>query len=824
MNALLNRIFGLGGGIGFGDEGVHFGLARPIPAWGWVLAVLIAGAFAGWSYWRLAGARGARVALAVVRGLTLLLILTLILGPQLVRPNERVEKDWILVLLDRSGSMAIADAPGSTDPGGPGSVARGRETRDEQLKSAVTAAWPAFAKLAKDRTVVFLGFDSGVYDLKVEEQNGAATGLDVGPATGRRTSIGAALDQALARAAARPLSGIVLVSDGRSVDEPGRNALRRLQSEHVPVYTVALGSADPIADLAVAKAESPALAFINDTVPVNVEIDRLGAAAPTTPAAGVIGGTGKVQLVDKATGLVMDEKPLPTDAAAWQDGRTHVTLTDHPENAGKFTWVVRLVPAGPDLIEQNNTAELAIELVDRPLRVAYFDGYPRWEYRYLKNLLLREKSIHSASMLLASNRQYLQEGDITLDSTPRSPEEWAKFDVIVLGDLAGSMFTREQLEQLREHVAVRGAGLLWIGGPAATPAAWRDTPLADLLPFALGASTSAAESSVRAYDEPVLMFPTPAAKRLDLLQLSDTTDEGWPAKLSDPATGWSALRYAQRIAPEVLKPTAEVLATFARVSSVSSGNPQGMDPTPAVLSMRYGAGRVLYVATDEIWRWRYARGEALPERFWLPFLRLQGRESLARSFRAANLDVTPRRPEVDQPVRVEVQILDQSLLDAAPSTVTVRLRRENDATGGASTLTLAPDPGQTPTTGKPIARSFGTTWLPSEPGKYTLEVVDALLSSAGLTATAEVTLPDDELRHPETDHPLLERLSKATEGRVMSVADLKMLDQPAVLPNREVHITGTPDVQALWDKPLALILLVGLLAMEWVGRRVIRLA
>ncbi len=257
MNTLLNRLFGLSGGVGFGDDAVQFGFARPMPAWAWLLVVLAAGVVSFWSYSRLTGSRPARLAMAALRAATLLALAVLISGPQLVRPNERVEKDWVLVLLDRSASMAIADAPGGA----------GRMTRDQQLRDAVAGAWPAFATLAKDRTVVWMGFDSAVYDLKITESNGAPTGVDPGKAEGRRTSLGAALDQALARAAARPLSGVVILSDGRSADEPGRVAIKRLQAERIPVFAVALGSPDPVADLSVHAAEGPAMAFVNDTVP-----------------------------------------------------------------------------------------------------------------------------------------------------------------------------------------------------------------------------------------------------------------------------------------------------------------------------------------------------------------------------------------------------------------------------------------------------------------------------------------------------------------------------------------------------------------------------
>ncbi len=808
MNDLLNTLFGLAG-LGFGAEDVEFGFARPFAGWVWFLAILAALALAWYSYWRLDGARRWRIALAAARALVLLAILFIISGPELVRPNDRVEKDWVLVLMDRSASMSIPDAAAAS---------AAAITRDQQLREGLSQAWPALSTLTDDRTVLWLGFDSGVFDLpSAAPTDPAAPALDLGDPEGRRTSLGAAIDQALARAAARPISGVIVLSDGRSIDEVSRQALRRLQSERIPVVAVPLGSADPIADLALDRAQAPQMAFVSDTIPVAVDIDRLGAGGRAFP--------GTVQLIDRATRQVLDEKPLPTESEAWQDQRTRLTLTTRQEGSGRFNWLVRIVPDSPDLIEENNQSEVAIEIVDRPLRVAYFDGYPRWEHRYLKNLLLRENSIESSSLLLASNRRYTQEGDILLATLPRSPEEWATFDVIVLGDLPPTVFSHQQLEQIRDHIAIRGAGLLWIGGPGATPSAWRESPLVELLPFTLS-SGDAGSAGVRPWPEPVVMSPAPTAQRLNLLELADDPNERWPARLTDPATGWSRLHYAQRIDPSALKPTTEILAYFTPVSGVGRLSEPAIGPevrptqdtsTPAVLSMRYGAGRVLYVATDEIWRWRYARGEVLPERFWLPLIRLQGRESLARGSRPALLELSPRRAQIEQPVRISVTLLDQALAESNPASLTVRLRPADSASEPPPVeLTLAPDPSETHG-----PRAYATTWVPTEPGKYTVTVADALLAASNLTADLEVTLPDDELRHPETNHPLLARLAEETEGRILPINRLAEL--PDILPKREVHIAGTPDVETLWDKPITLILLLLILTLEWVGRRLIKL-
>ena len=62
MSDLLNGILGLEG-IAFGSEDVRFELARPLPAWVWVLIIILCAVASWWSYRRLVGPRTARGAL-----------------------------------------------------------------------------------------------------------------------------------------------------------------------------------------------------------------------------------------------------------------------------------------------------------------------------------------------------------------------------------------------------------------------------------------------------------------------------------------------------------------------------------------------------------------------------------------------------------------------------------------------------------------------------------------------------------------------------------------------------------------------------------------
>ncbi len=774
MNELLTRLLQLRT-LHPGDEGVSLRFAHPLPAWVWGMIVTAMALYAGWSYWRLLGSRGARAGLAVLRTLMLLLLCVLAAGPQLVRQNERVERDWVVVMADRSASMTVQDAPGA------GGTLVARET---QLRGALHDAAPALEALAKDRNVLYEGFDQNAFDLR--------SAAELGEPEGRRTLLGQAIDQTLRRVAARPVSGIVVLSDGRSADSVGRATLRQLGAKQIPVFVVPLGSKDPIPDLAISRVDAPAGAFVGDIVPVTARIERLGGG-------GVI--TGKVRLVDGATGAVLDERPIPADNA-------EVTLQSRPETPGTRDWAVRIVPDTRDLSAENNTAPVRISLVDRPIRVLYFDGYPRWEYRYLKNLLLREKSVRSSIMLLASDRKYIQEGTDILGSVPRSREDWRAFDVVIVGDLRPSLFSEDQLTELRNLVAERGAGLLWIGGPGATPQAWRGTALGELLPFAGG---SDGQSGAPAWSTPVMLMPGPAARQYGVLNLGDSPGE-WPGELENPSLGWPMLQWAQRIDVSSLKPTAEVIAMARPSAGTESGS-------PLVMTMRYGAGRVVYVGTDETWRYRYGKGETLQERFWLPLVRLLARESLGRLGKPALLTASPERAEVGQQVLIRLRLLDQTLMDKKPREVSVRIVRTGGSRAGeATTVTLRPDgsEGESGETG-----SFVGLWPAGEPGTFSVEGADPLLAGLDLSARVDVTLPDDELRSPQADHASLEALAGATGGAVVAPGELSKIG--SLLPNRQVKLLGTPEVETLWDKPLAWTALMVLLAVEWMGRRLIKL-
>ena len=768
---------------------------RPLPTWAWFLVVVGACAIGWWSYRRLSGSqstasRATRGMLALCRACAIVLVALLIAGPSLRLERIRVERDRLVVLVDRSQSLAIEDGSGG-------------RSRDAELRAVLADAEETLALIARDKDIDFAGFAGGVFSLGADgsergdgasdrsAQGAASVVPEFGEPSGDRTDLDGALRQALARAAGRPVSGVLLLSDGRSATPVSNGVFRTLEREAVPVFTVALGSAARVGDAAILSVAAPSRAFVRDRVPVEVRIDR----------GGVEGGL-TVRLVDADTGAELDSEMVEDEAQqSARDGakvtmdaargEMVVMLDMSSPDAGRRAMRVEIVPSRADLVRENNARAIAVELVDRPIRVLYVEGSSRWEYRYLKNLLIREEDIESSVMLLSADRDFAQEGNMPIARLPRTAEEFGRYDLFVIGDVPGGFFSPEQLSIIRGEVSERGAGLLWIGGDRSTPSSWEGTPLADLLPFRppLALEPRVGTSMIR---------PTAAAERLGVLRLSDTAS-GWPDTLVDKRLAWPKLRFVQSVPRARIKPTAETIAEAEGADNL------GEEPSAAVLRMRFGAGEIIYVATDEIWRWRYGQGERYPERFWVPLVRLLARESLAADDGRATLTVTPSRVTPGESVLVTLRLGDESAAESAAQSLPLEIRAADG--NPVARLDLIRD-------GADATASFPADRL----GSFVAVAADASFGSA--EAPFEVVRADDELRRGDTDHETLALVSERTKGRVLGATTIGEL--PRLLPARAREIDESL-LEPLWDTPLAFGMLLALLALEWTGRRLLRL-
>lgn len=787
----LDRLLGItGGDLSWADSRATLGWRYDLPAWAWVALAITALLIASFSYRHLLGPRRARTTLTIVRGLLILWIIMLLAGPMLVIAREKIEPDALVVLVDRSASMGIADMLDAE--GEPLS-------RDDALREALREQGTIFGaeQLGHDRHVLWFGFDEGIYSV-----DPAA----LPPATGQATALRTAIEQALRRAAGHPISSVVLFSDGRSPQPIDADFTQRLTQQAVPVFTVPLGSEQASLDLAVVQVDAPDKAFVNDTIPVIVHLNVYPTDAPLDP------GQVRVRLIDPQTGRVLDEKS-PDD----EDVSRPVRLSTESALIGPVTWRVEVSYDPPlggprELITENNSRLVMLELIDRPIRVLYVEGYPRWEFRYLKNMLLREGSIQCSTLLISADREFAQEGDLPITRLPATAEEFEPYDVIIIGDVPSGYFSPQQLELIRDQVSQRGSGLLWLGGASHTPRSYDATELTGLLPMRWPGAVEARSVP----PEGLAIRPTAQAAALSVLQLRLAGAASGRSSGDDDASTWPAallpLRWAQDLGE--LKPAAEVIAHIANMVDA---------PAPVMVRMNYGAGQSLYVGTDETWRWRYGRGEFYFEQVWTQLVRLLGRGRIQQDNQRVQMRVSSRRVNLDQAVVVTLRIDDPLLLRNRLERVPVQVRSADDpAAAVLERFDLRPVriAGRSPTESS-AAMQYEAVWRPATAGRLVLRVTAPALEEFEMAQLVEVLRPEDEMRQPTPDHARLAFLAQQTGGAVIPITDLEEL--VAKVPNRARR---TPDDirQPLWNSHLALIIPVVLLTIEWIGRKIIRLA
>ncbi|MFW6336440.1 MAG: hypothetical protein ACOC3G_04870, partial [Phycisphaeraceae bacterium] len=678
--AQLDAWFGLER-LSLSDPETSLDWAHPLPAWAWVLVILAAVGFGIWSYMHLQGAVWMRSLLAGLRVMTLLLIAVLLAGPELTRTDERVEPDWVLMLVDRSASMQIRDV----------ADVEGAISRDEQLRRALAQHAELLGEaLGEDREIRWLIFEEDARTIespyrRAADDDGAeptpsdandeteatqATGTadaddpELPPSDGRRTYLRTGLDRALDLAQGRPLSGVVVFTDGQTPETIGPELVRRLSSRLAGVYTVPLGAAVPPRDLSLASVDAPAEAFVDDIVPVAVSVDVTGGEAEGRSLEGV-----RVRLIDPretdaATGepLVLDEKTLD-DVSPGEV----IRLSAPARTIGELPWRVEVIDTAgerDELLTSNNVYTLDTRVIDRALRVLYVEAYPRWEFRYLKNLLIREESVEVSTMLLSADRDFAQEGNRPISRLPATREEFEAYDVIIMGDVSVDSLGFDRLEQMQRLVAEDGGGLVWIGGLAAVPREYAGTVMASLLPM----RDPGAVSEVAVPPQGVMVNAAALAESLSVMQIRDSGGE--PLELSELAE----LQWLQRVGP--LKPAAEVLAVAQPVgsptrsmSAANGGDGEGDAVWPVALRMRFGAGQVLYLATDETWRWRYGRGEVVFEQFWIQLIRLLARGQMDPSEASTSLTLSNQRVDLGQSVVIEAVSRDPALIARDEQTI-----------------------------------------------------------------------------------------------------------------------------------------------------------
>lgn len=260
--------------------------------------------------------------------------------------------------------------------------------------------------------------------------------------------------------------------------------------------------------------------------------------------------------------------------------------------------------------------------------------------------------------------------------------------------------------------------------------------------------------------------------------------------------------FARTLGP---KPGAEVLLEHPTVRT-------GEGTMPLVVAGRYGAGKVLFHASDDTWRWRKGTGELIYDGFWIQVIRALMPARAPGPDRRLVIRPGKRRYHFGQRVDVEVKISDPELLSGFEDHVQLTVRDEE---------------------GRPVARVDGKrlsgssplfegSFIPPEPGTFTVSVENAppvgpAFQPAAAAASIRVERATLESRRPEADHAALKHLAAETGGEVVPLDRLAAVF--GELRDRSVRIPDDVS-ETLWDSKLAFILFAMLITAEWILRKV----
>jgi uncharacterized membrane protein len=747
----------------------HFVLLGGWP--GWVLVLLIIGSGAALGLLIRARLREAAPKLRTWRAAVLWLmewlmvamVLLLLWQPAITVAELTSQQNIIAILIDDSRSMAIADS------GSDGTASR-EATAIKAMQNGVLAG------LQKRFQTRLYRLDSKVARIST---------LDEVKPVAAATHVGDGLRQFAAETADLPIGAVVLLSDGaENVDGIGGSAdvdmdmIRGLRNRRVPVHTIGFGKEELAHDVEMDDVSVAPSAIANSRMVATVSFHQRGYAAGKTVL--------MVRDGDKA--IASREVALGADGAVQSE-----TIFFNAGAAGAKSLQFSLGSLAGEENVQNNAIERPVSVSDQKRRVLYVEGEPRWEYKFIRRAEDDDPSVQVASMLRTTEnkiyRQGISDPKELEEGFPTRPEDLFGYQGIIIGSVEAGYFTPSQQELLREFVDRRGGGLLFLGGRfSLADGGWGASGLTDLIPTFLpsGRHTfdrdpATVELSAAGADSPITRLVDDPAKNVErwrkLTYLMDFQDAGTP------------------------KPGATVLIKMNA----------GRRSLPLLVTQSYGHGRTAVMATSGTWRWQMSQplGDPTHDLFWQQLLRWLIADSPGQVVAS-----TARRTLMDDGrIEVAATVRDKQYMPAADARVTAHFIGPEGVSAMVDMLPVPDDPG-----------TFRANWTAEKTGSYLAEVTAQRGAQSDKGAeelgrdvlTFQRTDGVAENFHREQNRELLEKLASETGGRYWRQQDLAKL--PNEISYSEAGIS-VRDTKELWNMPVVFLVLVALLAGEWLLRR-----
>jgi len=634
---------------------------------------------------------------------------------------------------------------------------------------------------------------------------------------GAETRLGDALRYLVNRERNGSIAGIVTITDGgNNAGIDYEQSVISASNAGIPIFTVGLGSDRRPKNVRVADLEAPQRVYPGDSFTITGYVQAFGLA----------GRTVKVELVSSAAdnGSENSEETFEEERGVklGDDGELALVRFEvSPTVVGTRGYTMRVVPPSEDQEPKDNQRAAKVRIVDRKNRVLLFAGGPTREFRFLRNLLYRDQDTTVDVLLQSAKPGVSQEGDQVLYEFPELADELFEYDCIIAFDPDWLALTVAQTDMVKRWVAEKAGGLIVVAGPVNTPQ-WasrlsddeRIETLKLLYPVVFYSRGSATLSLGRFASESVwpLRF-TRDGLDAEYLWLEDDqilSEQAWSS--FEGVYGYYAVKDP--------KAGARVLANFSDPNTAIDG-----DLPIYMASHFFGAGRVFFQASGEMWRIR-AVNDAYFERYYTKLIRWASQGRLLRDSSRGVLLVDKDRCSLGDHVSVQAILTDAQFEPLSLDSVTATLRH--------------PDGRRTPLLLRRVENAardgmYAAQFVARMEGDYLVELQpphgndDELL-----TREIRSRIPALETERPERNDPLLKYLAEQTGGTYYVGLDAAMNRGGAgssplanlIEPQDQVtFLAGSPDRD--FERQLMGWLMAGIcgvLCLEWLIRRLSKLA
>jgi hypothetical protein len=740
-----------------------------------------------------------KMLLATLRCMVVLLITVILLNPTLVQVQTRTVQPSIVIARDISASMATADVELNRVPTTSNSLASTKAVTRIQAINDIFSANHRQLLLALERKgrIQLLDFAEHTQAVEWPELHSSAEYPPPLTTAHGGTNVAEAIEQGMQTE--RP-AAIVLLTDGQhTAKDDVFQAARKANLHGVPLYFVGLGNpARPRGEF-VAKVFARPQAWQDEPFEIDAVVSFQSAPA----------GTRLVELLEER---VQDDNQPTGDSRVVATanvevpesgtGQATVHFSHAASAAGRYVYRASMASSSVDQDDTKRQAssEIVHVLSRQLIRVLLVAGGPSWDYRLLQMLLTRDKTIDVSCWLQSLDEGRGQEGKRPITHLPRTRAELFAYDVVLLLDPNPQELDASWIDLLRQFVGEHSGGLLFMAGPqfsASLLAGTETAELATLLPVKLGDLAALdIESLVTTNQQTKPMHLVTANADHPLLRFHADAAESLLRWNSLPGVLWS-------LPASGSTPTSTVL-----IEQGDSGGRGLREPRPLLVAGRYGSGNTLYLGFNGTWRWRSVGRQAeFFDKFWIQAIRflVEGRSQENR--RRGYVQTDRERYEVGDRIVVSARLLDAEFRPLDLPGVAADVTVAGSILEQVRLTSVADQPGR-----------FEGVFAARQPGSCTIGIH---LPDAGemdsIQSTFLIDLPSLETSQTWLNRSQLVELASLSGGRYFDLNEVDGL--AAEVPNRTETIEERGPPRPLWDSPVMLILLVGLLSTEWFLRR-----